>query len=113
MVNTVRCFQKWKGQYMRLTQLRDSNTLLTYSQMTTPAPVQASPSASNPSVAMLTIVASCPRSSGTVKVAQIVVALPVDVQNKPPDPTNLAATPPAPSSASICSTGSDNWIASA
>src|SRR5262245_49933822 len=101
------------GQSMKLTQLQDSNTLLTYSLMTTPSPVQVSPSTTSPSLAMLTFVASCPRSTGSVKVTQITVAVPVDTHGKPADPTNLAATPPALSSASLSSTGSDQWVASA
>ena len=94
---------------MQLAQLQDSSTLLTYSLMTTPAPVQVSPSATDPSLAMLTFVVSCPRSAGAANVAQIIISLPVDEQNKPPDPTNLAATAPALSSASISSTGKDQW----
>ncbi len=98
---------------MQLTQLQDSNTLLTYSLMTTPSPVQVSPSASSPSLATLTFVVSCPRSVGTANVAQIIVAIPVDVKDKPADPTNLAATPPLLSSASITSTGTDEWVPAA
>ena len=98
---------------MQLTQLQDSNTLLTYSLMTTPSPVQVSPSVESPSLATLTFVVSCPRSVGTANLAQIIVAIPVDAQNKPADPTNLAATPPLLNSASISSTGTDEWVVSA
>jgi hypothetical protein len=94
---------------MQLTQLQDSSTLLTYSLMTTPAPVQVSPSSTSPSLATLTYVVSCPRSIGAVNVAQIIIILPVDAKVSEPDPTNLAAVAPPKSSASISSTGTDEW----
>jgi hypothetical protein len=106
--------KKWKEPIvMALTQLQNSNTLLSYSLMTAPSPVQVSPSATSPSIATLTFVVSCPRSVGVATVAQITVALPVDQTGKPADPTNLAETAPPLSSASISSTGQDQWIPSA
>jgi hypothetical protein len=94
---------------MQLTQLQDSNTLLTYSLMTTPAPVQVSPSSTSPSLATLTYVVSVPRSVGAANVGQIIIILPVDARVAEPDPTNLAAVAPPKSSASISSTGTDEW----
>jgi hypothetical protein len=94
---------------MQLTQLQDSSTLLTYSLMTTPAPVQVSPSSTSPSLATLTYVVSCPRSVGAVNIAQIIIILPVDTRVSEPDPTNLSAVAPPKSSASISSTGTDEW----
>ena len=94
---------------MQPTQIQDSTTLLTYSLTTTPMPVQVSPSATTASTANLTFVVSCPRSIGTATVAQIEIAVPVDGTDQPPSPTNLAATPPPRSSASISSSDSHKW----
>lgn len=93
----------------------DSNTVLTYSLVTSPMPVQVSTSTPPASDATLTFVVSCPRpvpghpAPSTANVAQISIILPVDVAGQPPDPTNLAETAPLPSSASISSSGSDQW----
>jgi hypothetical protein len=82
---------KKKGNLaMQPNHLQASSTLLTHSLVTTPMPVQVSPSAINPSLAKLTFVISCPRSTGKATVAQIIIALPVDEKGKPADPTNLA-----------------------
>jgi hypothetical protein len=94
---------------MQPTQIEDSTTLLTYSLTTTPMPVQVSPSATTPSLASLTFVVSCPRGIGTATVAQIEIAVPVDGTGRPPVPTNLAATPPLLSKASISSSDSHQW----
>jgi len=72
---------------MQLTQLQDSNTLLTYSLMTTPAPVQVSPAQNDPSYAALTFVASN-NTSGDVYVSKIVIQLPVGNPQQP-DSTDL------------------------
>jgi len=98
---------------MQPTRIQTSNTLLTYSLVTSPTPVQVSPSTTTPSVAALTLVVSCPRSVGTATVSQISITLPVDQSGKPPDPINLAATAPPLSSASISSSGTDVWVPAA
>jgi len=92
---------------MQITQLLDSNTLLTYSLYTSPAPVQVSPQSGPPSVAGLTFVLSCPVSVGTVTVKQITFNLTVgDPAN--PDATDLTEVGTG-ISASVSSSGTDQW----
>ena len=94
---------------MQPTHIHATNTLLTYSLVTSPTPVQVSPSTTVTSVASLTFVVSCPRSLGAAMVSQIMIVLPVDGAGKPPDPTNLATIAPPLASASISSSGTDIW----
>jgi hypothetical protein len=102
---------------MQPVHIHATNTLLTYSLVTSPTPVQVSPStttpAQTPSVASLTFVVSCPQSVKMVTVSQIIIVLPVDIKDKPPDPVKLAATAPPLSSASISSSGTDVWVPAA
>ena len=85
-----------------------TDSLLTYSLVTSPTPVQVSPSTTVASVASLTFVVSCPLAGGAM-VSQIVIILPVDTAGGTPDPINLASVAPPLSSASISSTGTDVW----
>lgn len=100
---------------MQPNMLQDGNTLLTYSLTTTPLPVQVSLSTSVVSLATLLFVVSVPKPPGigSATVAQITISLPVDQAGKPPDPANLCMTAPPLSSASISSSGTDQWIPSA
>jgi len=93
--------------------LQAGTTLLTYSLTTEPMPVQVSLSTTSISVATLIFVVSCPASAGTVTVSQIKISLPVDTAGYPPDPTSLCMIAPPLSSASISSSGTDQWVVSA
>ena len=86
----------------------DGNTLLTYALVTNPAPLQVSPSAGEASVATLTVVVSCPKSTGSATISQIMIVLPVGKPDAP-DPTDLTGAAPPLSAASISSSGSDTW----
>ena len=76
---------------LQLTQLLNSDALLAYSLMTTPAPVQVSPQQGPPSVVSLTFVISCPVNVGSVTVSQITFSLPIG-DPKAPDATDLTDT---------------------
>jgi len=92
---------------MQITQLLDSNTLLTYSLFTSPAPLQVSPQSGPPSVAGITFVISCPITLNSVTVQQITFNLPVgDPQN--PDATDLTEVGTG-IDASVSSSGTDAW----
>jgi hypothetical protein len=86
-----------------VTQLTGSETLLTYSLMTTPAPVQVSPQAGPPSVAALTFVVSCPVDIGQATVTQIAFNLPVGTDSG--SLTNVGGG----ISPSVSSSGPDSW----
>lgn len=92
---------------MQLTQLIDSNTLLAYALVTSPAPVQVSPQSGPPSVASLTFVISCPVGLDQVKVSQITFALAIG-DPKNPDATDLSETATG-ISPSVSSSGIDKW----
>ena len=94
---------------MQLTSIQESNTLLTYSLVTDPLPLQVSPSTTNPSYATLTFVVSCPKSIGSAMVSEILISLPVDNPIKGPDPARLAQKPPDKSDVSISSSGPEEW----
>jgi hypothetical protein len=85
-----------------------SKALLTYAPSTAPALLQVSASLTEPSVATVTIIISCPSDVGSVNVAQLMLALPVRDPNAP-DSSELAMVAPPLSSVSIVSTGSDQW----
>ena len=85
------------------------NTLLTYSLITAPSPLQASPSAVEQSLATLTFVVSCPHNLPGANVAQILIGLPVR-GSQDPDATELTATAPPASAATIVSSGGEAWV---
>ncbi|HEY0035586.1 MAG TPA: hypothetical protein VGB66_02800 [Longimicrobium sp.] len=90
-----------------VTQLTGSETLLAYSLMTTPAPVQVSPPSGPPSVAALTFVVSCPLDIGEATVTQITFNLPV---GDPSNPDSGSLTDTADGiSPSVSSSGPDTW----
>ena len=93
---------------MQLTQLLTNDTLLAYSLVTSPSPVQVSPQSGPPSVAVLTFVVSCPVSVGKATVTQIAFNLPVG-DPKAPEASDLTETA-AGVSASVSSSGSDRWL---
>jgi len=84
--------------------------LLTYSLATSPYPVLTSASSTEPSLANITIVVSCPYALGSCTVSQIGVHLPV---GKDAEATNLTATAPPASAASISSSDDAAWTSSA
>lgn len=92
---------------MQLTQLFASNTLLAYSLVTSPAPVQVSPQSGPPSIASLTLVISCPLTVSQITVSQINFNLPVG-DPKNPDATDLTDTATG-ISPSVSSSGTDPW----
>src|SRR6185503_408202 len=83
--------------------------LLTYSLTTDPLPVQVSLSATSPSLATLTFVVSCPKSTGSATVGAIEIVLPVDTSGTQ-DAANLCMVAPPLSSASISSSDGLEWI---
>jgi len=85
--------------------------LLTYSLTTDPMPVQVSLSSTSPSIATLTFVVSCPKSTKSATVAAIEIILPVDEKGIE-DAANLCMVEPSLSSASISSSAGDVWIPS-
>jgi hypothetical protein len=95
------------GAGRAVTQLTGSDTLLAYSLMTTPSPVQVSPQAGPPSVAALTFVVSCPLAVGQATVTQIAFNLPV---GDPGSPDSGSLTDTAGGiSPSVSSSGPDGW----
>jgi hypothetical protein len=92
---------------MQITQLLDSNTLLNYSLITSPNPLQVSPQSGPPSQAQLTFVLSCPITFDQVTVTQITFNLPIG-DPKAPDATDLTEVSTG-ISASVSSSGSDQW----
>ena len=94
---------------MQITQLLNSNTLLNYSLVTSPQPLQVSPQSGPPSKAQLTFVLSCPPPNGydQVTVTQITFNLPIG-DPKAPDATDLTEVSTG-ISPSVSSSGSDQW----
>lgn len=92
---------------MLTTRISNSNALLTYSLMTTPAPVPASPASGPPSVVSLTFVISAPIYVGAITVTALVFNLPVGDPTAP-DPTDLTENA-ASISASVTSSSTDQW----
>jgi len=92
---------------MQLTQLLYSNTLLTYSLVSSPSTVSVSPQSGPPSVVALYFVISCPVSVGTVTVTQITFNVPIGDPGSP-ESTDLTetATGILPS---VSSSGTDEW----
>jgi len=77
---------------MQITQLLESNTLLTYALTTAPVPVQVSPSSGPPSIATLTFAISAPMTNGGgVVVKEITFNLPVGNPAQP-DSSDLTLT---------------------
>jgi hypothetical protein len=92
---------------MRVTQIKSSNTLLTYSLLTSPDPLQVSPSTGPPSIGALTFVISCPTAIGQVAVKQIAFNLPVGSPTKP-DATDLTEVSTG-ISPSVTSSNASQW----
>lgn len=92
---------------MQITQFATTNTLLEYSMMTTPAPLQVSPQSGPPSVASLSFVISCPLILAGVTVTQITFNLPVGNPTSP-DASDLTETATG-ITPSVTSSGSEQW----
>lgn len=90
-----------------LTQYKESNTLLSYALVTSPSPVQVSPTSGSPSLATVTLVVSCPPGVAQVKVTQIAFNIPI-ANPAAPDAADLALTATGIGH-SVSSSDSDQW----
>jgi hypothetical protein len=91
----------------RLSMTALDSTLLDYVLTTSPDPLVASASLTEPTNATLSFVVSCPIKVKSANVAQIVIVLPVRDPRRPEESSALAMV--APQVVSIVSSGDDQW----